>query len=214
MMIWRVGLLCLAAIALLGDARAMVPPPAGQPGGSEPDAIDTAPRTEPRPNVPPANVPPANVPPVVSAPAGNPLWGIPLDRLSNTRERPIFSPTRRPPPRVVAGMPRVEPVMAPKPVEYERPSLHLIGTVIGEQESIGVFVDDQSKATMRLRMTEEYKGWVLRAVGKREVTLEKNGETTMLALPNPGTQRAVPIPPPPPPPPTAARDDTVENRRK
>ena len=32
------------------------------------------------------------------APSGNPLWTLPLKQLSITRERPIFSPSRRPPP--------------------------------------------------------------------------------------------------------------------
>jgi hypothetical protein len=31
-------------------------------------------------------------------PGGNPLWALPLKQLSITRERPIFSPSRRPPP--------------------------------------------------------------------------------------------------------------------
>src|SRR3954467_6929548 len=30
-------------------------------------------------------------------PMGNPLWGISLNALTATRERPIFSPSRRPP---------------------------------------------------------------------------------------------------------------------
>lgn len=43
-------------------------------------------------------------------PGGNPLWGIPMDALSATRERPIFSASRRPPappsaPMPVAGSP-------------------------------------------------------------------------------------------------------------
>src|SRR5262245_32324885 len=37
--------------------------------------------------------PGAQLPP----PGGNPLWGIPMSTLSVTRERPIFSVTRRPP---------------------------------------------------------------------------------------------------------------------
>ncbi len=42
-------------------------------------------------------------PPAAPAPtpSANPLWGIPLSRLSGTRDRPIFSPSRRPPPVAV-----------------------------------------------------------------------------------------------------------------
>src|SRR6201995_4331257 len=37
--------------------------------------------------------------------SANPLWAIPLTKLSGTRDRPIFSPSRRPPPPVVAAEP-------------------------------------------------------------------------------------------------------------
>src|SRR5262245_45321462 len=35
--------------------------------------------------------------------SGNPLWAIPLRQLPATRERPLFTPSRRPPPPVVAN---------------------------------------------------------------------------------------------------------------
>src|ERR1700742_846990 len=44
--------------------------------------------------------------------SGNPLWSVPLSVLTATQERPIFSASRRPPPRAVAG-PRIEPVIVP-----------------------------------------------------------------------------------------------------
>src|SRR4051812_9399513 len=48
----------------------------------------------------------------VPATSGNPLWSVPLSMLTATQERPIFSASRRPPPRAVAG-PRIEPAVAP-----------------------------------------------------------------------------------------------------
>src|SRR6202167_5277676 len=36
-------------------------------------------------------------------PSANPLWGVPLNQLSGTRDRPIFSPSRRPPPAAAAA---------------------------------------------------------------------------------------------------------------
>jgi general secretion pathway protein N len=68
-------------------------------------------------------------------PSGNPPWSVPLSVLTAKQERPIFSATRRPPPRAVIG-PRIEPPNVPiveKPAE--RPSLALIGAVIGDGES-------------------------------------------------------------------------------
>src|SRR5476649_297820 len=55
--------------------------------------------------------------------SGNPLWSVPLSVLTATQERPIFSASRRPPPRAVAG-PRIEPVAVvpvAKPAEPEHP---------------------------------------------------------------------------------------------
>src|SRR5260221_7023565 len=73
-------------------------------------------------------------------PSGNPLWSVPLSVLSATQERPIFSASRRPPPRAVVAPP-VNLVAAPaaKPAEPERPTLALIGAVVGESDAIAVF---------------------------------------------------------------------------
>src|ERR1700739_4453914 len=65
------------------------------------------------------------VPITQSAPTGNPLWGIPLRVLTATRERPLFSPSRRPPapPAVAAPAPPPRPVAAAKPPEPDHPLL-------------------------------------------------------------------------------------------
>ena len=117
----------------------------------------------------------------------NPLWEIPLASLSNTRERPIFSPSRRPPPPVVAAAPPVQaPPPPPKPPRAERPQLSLVGTVGGAEESFAIFVDLTTKAALRLKIGENYQGWKLRTVQGREATLERDQQTTILSLPQPG----------------------------
>jgi general secretion pathway protein N len=120
-------------------------------------------------------------------PSGNPLWAIPLTALSGTRQRPIFSSSRRPPPPAVALAPVVKPApVAPKPKEPERPKLTLVGTVAGGHERFGIFLDQSTKAALRLRMGDDYQGWRLRSVLGREATLEKDQETVILALPQSG----------------------------
>src|SRR5262245_28391744 len=48
-------------------------------------------------------------------PRGNPLWAIPLELLSASRERPIFLPSRRPPAPIVArSAPAPQPVASPQ----------------------------------------------------------------------------------------------------
>ncbi len=118
--------------------------------------------------------------------AGNPLWAVPLSSLTLTRERPIFSASRRPPAPPVAAAPVVQarPAPPPPPREPERPRLSLVGTVGGEQ-GIAVFVDQATQAIVRLRTGEGHDGWVLRAVGGREVTLQNDSNTAVLTLPRP-----------------------------
>jgi hypothetical protein len=118
--------------------------------------------------------------------SGNPLWAVPLSSLTLTRERPIFSASRRPPAPSVAVAPVVQarPAPPPPPRQPERPRLSLVGTVGGEQ-GIAVFVDQATQAIVRLRTGEGHDGWVLRAVGSREVTLQNERDTAVLTLPRP-----------------------------
>jgi general secretion pathway protein N len=132
------------------------------------------------------------------APAGNPLWALPLERLSITRERPIFSPSRRPPtpaPTYVAPAAVRQPA---KPPEPERPAVSLIGTVIGTDVQIGIFLEKATQNVVRLHLGEEYQGWVLRLVKEREVTLVKDVEQTLAFDPPPGEAPAVRGPTVPP----------------
>jgi general secretion pathway protein N len=126
------------------------------------------------------------------AQTGNPLWAIPLSSLTATRERPIFLPSRRPPAPAVAGPPPAEPV-APPPPPAERPSLTLIGAVIGQTESIAIFLDPAREA-IRLRTGQDYRGWVLNAVRNREAVLQKDDDTAIFALPPPGAATTASIP--------------------
>jgi general secretion pathway protein N len=130
----------------------------------------------------PAPPPVAAIPRTASA---NPLWAVPLATLSNTRERPIFSSSRRPPPPAATSALAVAPP-ASKPVRVERPQLSLVGTIIGDDQSFGIFVDRSSKAALRLKLGEDYQGWALRSVQGREVTLARDHMTAIVSLPEPG----------------------------
>jgi general secretion pathway protein N len=120
---------------------------------------------------------------VEPTPSGNPLWAIPLKELSATRERPIFSASRRPPPPAVVAAPYVPAPAVAKPVEPERLRLSLVGTIAGERQGFGIFLDQATNKVIRLKMGEGHRGWILRRVLGREVALQKDQETTLLALP-------------------------------
>jgi len=135
-------------------------------------------------------------------PTGNPLWTIPLSQLAVTRDRPIFSPSRRPPAPVVAA-----PIYVPPPApriakaEPERPPLTLVGTIAGENDAIAVFVLQGTGTTIRLHPNESHEGWVLHSVQGREATLKKGGASAVMALappggiPEPVTAQLAPEPP-------------------
>lgn len=114
---------------------------------------------------------------------GNPLWGVPLSALTATQERPIFSASRRPPPRAIAGPP-VQPVSTPMPppVLPEVLQLVLIGAVVGDRDAIAIFLDRTNQAIVRLRSGQSHAGWVLESVERREVTLKKADRTEVLLL--------------------------------
>jgi general secretion pathway protein N len=138
--------------------------------------------------------------PTAHSPAGNPLWGIPLKVLSATRERPIFSPSRRPPPKIPNPL-AISASATAKPPEPQRPPLLLVGTVIGEKEAIAVFLDETTKNPIRLRTGDGHQGWVLRSVHGREATFQKDQQTATLTLPQPGTNQTFASPPSTIPPP-------------
>jgi len=118
---------------------------------------------------------------------GNPLWEIPFEILSVTRERPVFSSSRRPPPVAVTEVAVAKPP-PPKPAQEEHPpQLLLVGTITGDDRSFGIFVDQTSKAALRLRIGEDYQGWRLRAVLGREATFARDQQTIVLNFPQPGT---------------------------
>lgn len=120
------------------------------------------------------------------APRGNPLWSVPLSVLTGTQERPIFSATRRPPPRAVAAAPAERPQAPPLPKPVEGPPpLMLVGAVVGEGDAIAILINRTDQKIVRLRQGESLNGWSLAAVQPREVTLKQGDRSEVLALQRP-----------------------------
>jgi len=159
-----------AAAAPLATASSVIDGPADRLGGDIPSS-DTA-----------LHRPPA---PPQAAPAANPLWAIPLRTLSETRERPPFAPTRKPPPVVSEARPRPPERVPPRAVAPEAPPLKLIGTIVGAEKGFGLFIDTANKDVVRLATGGSYHGWRLTAVRERAVVMEKDHLNQTLALPVP-----------------------------
>ncbi|MFL6820663.1 MAG: hypothetical protein ACJ8EF_22250 [Bradyrhizobium sp.] len=120
---------------------------------------------------------------------GNPIWSIPLSVLSATRERPIFSASRRPPARAVVAPSNVQVTMpaAERATEVERPALALIGTVVGgDGDAVAVFLNRTDQSILRLRPGDINGGWSVDTVARGEVILTRasRAEAFMLQLPD------------------------------
>ena len=116
---------------------------------------------------------------------GNPLWAIPMEGLTATVERPIFSASRRPalPPAVFVAAapppPPPPPMAAPLP---DRPALVLLGTIVGGALRVGIFHDEATTKTVRLSVGESRGGWVLRSVSAKDADFEAADRVATLVL--------------------------------
>ena len=118
--------------------------------------------------------------------AGNPLSKIPLSALTVTRERPLFSVSRRPPALAIQtiAQPVQDPAPAP-PAPPERPALKLIGTILSPATSVALLRDPATQAVTRLRVGEATSGWRVKTVSLRSVVVEKGEQSAILGLPEP-----------------------------
>jgi len=186
----RAHQIALVAALVLGaiDARGANPPGAldQPPSNVLPGAVEMAPQAGPQQR--------AVEQPL--EPTGNPLWGVPLSTLTATRERPLFTPSRRAPAPAVAGPVAAAPALPPPPppAEPDRPQLVLVGAIANGSEGIAVFLDQATNNVIRLRTGQDHSGWVLRSVKGREATLQKDQQTTTLTLPVPGEAPATAAP--------------------
>jgi len=115
---------------------------------------------------------------------GNPLWGIPIESLHATRERPLFSPSRRSPMPAAIAAPAAEPIKVTAPAEPDQPSLNLIGVVVGGSEGYAVFLNNATHDIIRLKIGEGENGWILRSVTDRQAVLENDHRTAVVRLPS------------------------------
>ena len=131
--------------------------------------------------------------------AGAPLAKVPLSALTATRDRPLFSLSRRPPaPAIAANAEPAQAIAAAAPPE--RPAVKLIGTILSPATSVVLLRDSATQAVRRLRVGEATSGWRVKTVGLRSVTLEKGEQSAILGLPQPrdppGEQTALSSPRP------------------
>src|SRR5580692_5222742 len=103
--------LACVSFAILCVAEPAVAAPTPGFGVSDPLSIDDASRDVTHPALPAAEV----TKPREAAASANPLWGVPLAALWATRDRPLFTPSRRSPAPISADVPAPAPSQQPAP---------------------------------------------------------------------------------------------------
>jgi general secretion pathway protein N len=123
----------------------------------------------------------ADVPATAQNSAGtalaNPLAARPLDRLSATTDRPLFSPSRRrsPPPAL-----RQDP--QPSAIVLPPPDLVLSGVVMdGEGARVVVLVGPEKKV-LRAQIGDEIDGWKISQIEGRKLVLSLDGRFATFTL--------------------------------
>ncbi|HEY2530472.1 MAG TPA: hypothetical protein VGJ20_21495 [Xanthobacteraceae bacterium] len=109
------------------------------------------------------------------APPVSPLAAQPLDRMSSTRDRPLFSPTRRPqaPPPVVA---------LPPPPPPPPPDVALLGVVMDGEDARAVVRTGPAAKIQRVGIGDDIAGWKVGQIEGRQLVLLLDGRTATFKM--------------------------------
>ncbi|ACB95224.1 hypothetical protein [Beijerinckia indica] len=97
------------------------------------------------------------------------MAGSSLADLDATRERPLFSPNRRLPPKPVVP---VEPPPRP-PVEAPPPNLQLVGVIFSENEKRAIVIVNNPAKPQSLKPGDAIDGWQVSLIEPRKIALNK-----------------------------------------
>ena len=127
----------------------------------------------------------------------NPLAALTLEKLPTTRERPLFSPDRRPPHKAEATI-----AAAPPPPPANPPGLSLLGIVSAPRDAHAIVRVAGTDKPRALRRGTTIDGWRVIAIDPQHLTIGRDGRETTVAMFKPaaqGLRPASPIGNPPPP---------------
>jgi hypothetical protein len=126
---------------------------------------------------PPAQ-PPVAAPPAGTSPVQAPSFALPpLDELHATRERPLFSPQRKPD---VEAAPESEPQVVqenPDALPFE-----LTGVVMGADVAIAILRHKDTQETVHLRQGEKLEAWSIDEISARQIILRQDERQMTLEL--------------------------------
>jgi hypothetical protein len=111
----------------------------------------------------------------------NPLAKQSLRSLSATLQRPLFAPSRRPPPAEAAPIARVEEPAAPLPPPPQ-PTVVLVGTLIDAQGPQAILRSGNDNKDKRVRVGDDVSGWKIKDIDDRHLTLALDDRTFSVDL--------------------------------
>jgi hypothetical protein len=107
----------------------------------------------------------------------NPLAVLPLSQLEQTRQRPLFAPSRRPlalPSVLARGRPAVAP-LAP-------PSLVLVGVVSDAKGPRAIVRPSPTEKTRYLQIGDDIAGWNVVEIEPRRLLLQRDSRSSAFSL--------------------------------
>ncbi len=115
--------------------------------------------------------------------SGNPVAEVPLDRLSDTRNRPLFSPSRCPPasPAPPATAARVERAPQPLPL-LSPPGVALFGIVVGAQGARAFIATGAANRIIGVQPGDDVSGWTVTAITQRNLVLSRAERSATFTL--------------------------------
>ncbi|WP_152535558.1 hypothetical protein [Bradyrhizobium sp. Ai1a-2] len=109
----------------------------------------------------------------------NPVELQPLPELAVTRDKPLFSPTRRPPPKPVAPVARQEPPPPPPPP----PSVVVLGIISENGDGrAAIRAGGNGDKVTRVRAGDDVRGWKVERIEPRRLVLTQGERSVDFAL--------------------------------
>jgi len=109
-------------------------------------------------------------PAAAAAGAAGDLSGVPLEHFRAIVERPLFSPTRRPPPSAAA-----EPDAGPR-------QFQLKGVVVSAREQRALVVSQSTGKSYQVKTGDVVEGWRVERITAQSATFTKDGVETLVRL--------------------------------
>ncbi|MGI9407143.1 MAG: hypothetical protein ACR2O4_12305 [Hyphomicrobiaceae bacterium] len=116
----------------------------------------------------------------------NPLYDTPLDTLTATTGRPLFSPGRRPPVKAPSRVVRKPDKTTPprKTIKRAKPKnpFKLVGIIAGRESRVALLQHEQSTRYLNGRKGDRLRGWKIVSVGQSDVLIENDGVRVQLVV--------------------------------